>query len=139
MARSACGASGSPVPSVRSDCELWDLAPVQAAVTKPPSSSLLSSGAGSGKDGVQVVRGERTSGLKSVFLYRDLPDIYLQMSAPIPASTPPTGEVLESPPPSLFRVNRKAKGSARLCEERIRGLGQLHPLGLAPLVEASSS
>lgn len=86
-----------------------------------------------------MVRGESILGLKSVFLYQDLLDIYLQMSAPIPAFTPPTGEGLETPTPSLVRVSRKALQCARLGEERIRGLGRLHPPGLARLVWASSS
>lgn len=39
----------------------------------------------------------------------------------------------------MFGVTRKAKKSANLPEGRTRGLGQLHPLGLAQLGEATLS
>lgn len=57
MDRSACGSSRSPLPSGRSDSDIWDSTPLQAEVTKLPPSSLLSSGPDDRKSSVQVVRG----------------------------------------------------------------------------------
>lgn len=131
MDRSACGSSRSPLPSGRPDSDVWDSTPLQAEVTKLPPPSLLNSGPDDRKNSVQVVKGHM--GWRGSFSTRTY-WAFIYKCQPQSQHSHHHQERYLRLPLSLFRVNMKTEGSASLPEKGTRGLGQLHPLGLAQLL-----